>query len=580
MTRRAWLARAILAANSLLVISSLAAQSAPPDGRSSTMRSILDHNFPRLVLVLTFDQVRYDMLTRYSDKFLPAYGSGGEIGGFRWLMETGAVMADSHYNHVPLHTGPGHATILTGAPPRKTGIIANSWYTSSGLSINCVGDPNERTIGGTSTAIKKGSASPRNLLADTVGDELKLANNNQSKVFGLAVKDRGAILPAGHNADAAVWMDVSQGRWVTSTYYTSGTLPTFAQRANDSKIADQWIGKEWDYLLPEEAYKISMPENSPGAAEINGFDSSFPKRLSEPGAAPDKLYYNQLCTSPFANELVLQTARMAVEYEQLGQDLYPDILAVGFSTPDKMGHAFGPHSRELQDCMLRADRQVSSFFNYLNGAIPGGLDNVLIVLTADHGAAALPEWINAHKMNAGRTHYDSVIGAAEAALAEKWPDKQTTGIVLYTDPNITFRKPVAAKQGINIEKAAEVVAEKLRDLKGINNAFTRKQIVNGNLPLIKEALAVTNGFNLERSGDVVVISDPFHFSTRYPTGSTHGNVYNYDTHVPMIFAGSKIRTGVYTKPVDQRDIAPTLSFLLGILAPASSEGQILSDIIK
>jgi predicted AlkP superfamily pyrophosphatase or phosphodiesterase len=526
---------------------------------------------------MTWDQLRADMMTRYSNQFLPAYSSTGDVGGFRWLMENGAVMADTHYNHLPLHTGPGHATVLTGAAPRRTGIVGNSWYTSAGLTMNCVGDPDVKTVGAGDSRIKNGSSSPRNLLAETVGDELKLANNRQSKVIGMAIKDRGAILPSGHDADAAVWFDSSHGNWITSTWYTTSTLPRFAQRANDSRLADRWVNENWDLLLPEEAYKISMPVDAPGIAP--GRPIGFPKVMSEKGKA-NKDYYGMLTLSPFANEMVFETAKMAVEFEDMGQDLYPDILALSFSTTDAIGHAYGPHSREIQDCVIRADRQLSNFLNYLNGAVPGGLDNVLIVLTADHGGAALPEWLQTRKFPAKRVLYEDIIKTAENALAEQWPDKQTTGVVLFSDPYIRFRIPVMNKRGINVDKAAEVIANKLKDLDGITETFTRKQIESGNLPRTREAQAATNGFNHERSGEVVLLNDQFCYNSRYPSGSTHGTSYNYDNHVPLIIAGSKIKPGAYTDRADVRDIAPTLSFLLGITAPASSEGRILTDIIR
>lgn len=528
---------------------------------------------------MTWDQLRADYMTRYSELFLPAFTSSGNPGGFRWLMENGAVLADTHYSHVPLHTGPGHATVMTGASPRRTGIIGNSWYLPTGLSLNCVGDPDVHTIGGGDSAAKRGSSSPRNLLAATVGDELKLANNNQSKVIGMAIKDRGAILPTGHNADAAVWFDAGQGRWVTSSWYTSSTLPEFAQRANDNNLPDRWLNENWDLLLPEEAYKISMPVDTEGPNYGPWKAVGFPKPLSDDGKA-NRDYYNHLALSPYGNEMVFETAKLAVEYEDLGQDLHPDILSISFSTTDKIGHAYGPHSRESQDGVVRADRQLSNFLTYLAGTVPGGLDSVLIVLTADHGGAPLPEWMQTKKIPAKRVHTDLIIKKAEEAMAEVWPDKQTTGVVLFHDPYITFRMPVMKKRGMDANVAAEAITKKITEVDGIAEAFSREQILTGNLPRTREAQSVTNGFNPQRSGYVVVMNDPYTFNSRGKTGTTHGTSYNYDTHVPLFFVGKNVKAGVYTDRADVRDIAPTLSFLLGISAPASSEGRILSEIIR
>lgn len=558
----------------LLVSQPASAQHSQGPRSSDTLKSILDQDHPKLVLVLTFDQLRADFLTRFSKGFLPAEGDDGEVGGFRWLMEKGAVVADTHYNHVPLHTGPGHATIMTGASPRRTGIIGNAWHDAVGLSINCVGDSEVQTVGGLESSLNRGSFSPKNMLASTVGDELKLSNNGQSKVIGISIKNRGAILTAGHNADAAVWFDAATGRFVTSTYYNE--LPDFARQANESRHIDKWAAEEWELLLPEENYRISMPVDAPGVTEDRQI--GFPKAMSDDGAA-NRTYFNRLVLSPYGNEMLFDLARMAMESEKLGQGDYPDILTVSFSSVDSIGHSYGPHSHEMQDTILRADRQLSAFLNFVNGAIPGGLDNVLIVLTADHGGAALPEWLNHHRIAGKRVHTDDIIKMAEEALSEEFPDKITTGMVLFSEPYIRFRKPVITARGIDPERAAEVVAQTLPDLDGIALAFTRKQIETGQLPKTVEAEAVLNGFHPQRAGDVALINEPYCYNTRWPAGSTHGTGYSYDTHVPLIFAGKNIRPGVYTQRSDMRDIAPTLSFLLGIIAPASSEGKILGEII-
>jgi len=571
--------RVLAAATALLLSTPLLAQSSAANSdKSETWRSVLDHNFPRLVVVMSFDQFRADLLSRLSHQFLPAYSSDGDVGGFRWLMENGAAMVDNHYNHVPMHTGPGHATIMTGAAPRLSGIIGNDWGTSTGLRVNCVGDPDAHTIGPAGINPRKGSSSPRNLLAQTVGDALKISNNSLSKVYGIAVKDRGAILPSGHNANGAVWYD--SGKWVSSTWYTTSTLPTFAQRFNELNVSDRWLGEEWDYLLPKEAYKISMPEGMKGVGEGRGMPATFPKPLSEPGQPANKDYYNKLIMSPFGNEMVFETAKMAVQYEELGQDIYPDILTLSFSTLDLIGHTWGTNSPESHDTILRADRQLANFFKYLDNSVAGGLDNVLIVVTGDHGGATLPEWLQEMRAPSERIMYDVVADAAEAALAAAFPDKQTTGLIQFGDPAIVFRTAQFEKRGIDTEAAAEVVAKGLRNLRGISAAYTRKQIESGDLPRTQFAQMVTNGFNPHRSGDVIVLSDQFFYNSRSKTGSTHGTPYNYDTQVPLLFAGSAIKPGVYTNRTDERDIAPTLSFLLGISAPASSEGRILGEIIR
>lgn len=582
MKRFRWQSRVGATVAAVLSAASLLAQtnSSSSSDNSQVWRSVLDHSFPRLVVVITFDQFKADLLSRFSHQFLPAYGSNGDVGGFRYLMEKGAYMADAHYRHLPLHTGPGHATIMTGASPRYTGIIANSWYTSSGLTMNCVDDAAAHTIGSGDGPTRRGSSSPKNLLTDTVGDELRLANNRLSKVFGIAIKDRGAILPSGHAANGAVWFDANTGRWVTSSYYTTGTLPAFAQHFNDTKMADRWVGQNWEYLLPEEAYKVSMPEGFAGVSDARGLAATFPKPLSEPGKPADRDYYNHLILTPFGNAMTFDLAKLAVQDEELGQDIYPDILTVSFSTTDLAGHAWGPNSRESQDIILRADRQMSDFLNFLEDEVPGGLSSVMVVVTGDHGGTPLPDWAQEVKLDAGRTMYSDIEKAAKAALAKTFPDKQTTDLVQYSDPHVTLRVAQAEKRGIDVKVAADAMAKELRKLPGVFAAYTRDQIESGQLPRTQEAQMVTNGFNPDRAGEVFLVSMPYHYPSRSKTGSTHGSPWNYDTLVPVIFCGSQVKSGVFTQSADVRDIAPTVSFLLGLTPPAASQGRILSEILK
>lgn len=560
-----------------LAVATMATAQAQPS--HSTWKDILDHKNPRLVVVMSFDQFRYDLLTRNSNHMLPATDPAtGKHGGYRWLTDNGATLADAHYHHLPLHTGPGHATIMTGAAPRYSGIIGNSWYTTAGISMNCVGDPASKPLGVPQSRASRGSSSPRNLLAETVGDALRMANNRQSKVYGIAIKDRGSILPSGHSANGAVWFDSTYGRWVSSDWYADG-LPEFAQHFNENRLAEKWFGKQWDYLLDKSVYEISMPEDSPGVRGGGGLPSTFPKPLSEPGSKPDKDYFGKLIFTPFGNEMVIDTAKLAIEHQELGKDEITDILTLSFSTTDLIGHAWGSHSREAQDNMLRTDRYVADLINYLDENIEGGLENVLIVVTADHGVAPLPEWSREFNLEAARVP-DRVVETAEEVLATAFPDKQTTGIVLFSDPHVVFRQHEFIERGIDMEKATDLIAEALRKLPEVQAAYTRDQIQSGRLPHTRLAQFATNGHNPDRCGEIIVISNPFHFNSRGTAGTTHGSGYNYDTHVPIIFAGKTIKPGVYTDRADIRDIAPTLSFLLGITAPANSEGRILSEILK
>lgn len=546
-----------------------------------TLRAVLDHDYPRLVVVMSYDQFRGDYLTRFSDLFLPAHGANGSVGGFRYLMEQGAYMADAHYSYVPTFTGPGHATILTGAGPSGTGIVANDWLTSECGRMYCVEDETLKTVGGPNRPTRRGSSSPVNLLADTVGDVLQLSNNRLSKVVGIAIKDRASILLAGHRPTAAVWFDAGVGNWVTSTYYTTGTLPAFAARANDERLADSWLGNEWNYLLPRENYRRSAPENLEGIGKARGLPGTFPKRLSEPGAAANTEYYEKLTFTPFGNEMLFQLARWAVETEELGTDAHPDLLCLNFSTNDYVGHTYGPNSPEVQDLTLRTDRQLSDFLNYLRTAIPGGLANVTIVVTADHGAAPLPEYTSSTvSMPSARVDYSVYTNAALEAIRTVHDGEVTTDIVQFGEPYMYFRQSRAKEMGLDVAAARRAIAQKLAEMPGVYAAYTRDQIENGLLPTGPFAQYIYNGFHPERSGDVLLVSRPYWYPTRSSTGTTHGSAYVYDTHVPVLFAGPNIRPGMYTNRVDVRDIAPTLSLLLGITAPAASQGRILSEILQ
>lgn len=557
----------------------------PPHGSGQrTREAVLNHRYPRLIVVISIDQLRYDYLTRFSDLFLPAFDAEGNVGGFRLLMERGAVMANAHYSHLPMFTGPGHATILTGATPSDSGIIGNDWLTSTGQSINCVGDPTVEIVGSgrpQPAGRRRGSYSPRNLQAETVGDALRLSNNLQSKVVGIAIKDRGAILLTGKNPTAVVWFDSASGNWVTSTYYTTGTLPSFAERANRERLADAWVGFEWNYLLPPDAYRRSAPAGVEGAADGGGLGAGFPKKLSDPGATPDAAYWRKMTISPFGNEFVLATARLAIEEEGLGEDDVPDILALSFSTNDLVGHTWGPNSPEAQDVTLRTDRALASFFNDLRTSRPSGLGDVLIVLTADHGVAPLPNWAaSAMRYEAGREMYDTFITAANEALAARFPDRNTEGLVAgFSEPYIVFNRPRMLERGIEVRAAREAVAEKLRTIGSVKAVYTRDQVATGQLHPSRISEKIANGFHHQRSGDVFVLSNPFYYPSRSKTGATHGSAYNYDTQVPILIAGPTIRPGFYTEQVDVRDIAPTLSAILGIAQPASSSGRVLTEIL-
>jgi predicted AlkP superfamily pyrophosphatase or phosphodiesterase len=542
-----------------------------------TAKSLLDHQYPRLVVVLVFDQLRQDYLARFSHQYLPAMDAAGKPGGFRYLQEKGAHFADAHFTHIPTFTGPGHSVILTGAPLGSTGIIANDWITSGGGKINCVDDSEAVAVGEETT---KTGSSPVNLLASTVGDELKLATGNQSKVVGLAIKNRGAILLAGHNPDAAVWFDSDTGSFISSTYYAKSGLPKFAARANSERVADRWVGKAWELLLPRDQYPFAHREHVEGQGDGRQLGWGFPKKL---GDRPGKVYWDKMTFSPYGNEMLFETAKMAVQDEGLGQDAIPDLLGCSFSSNDLAGHSYGPHSTEVQDFTLRTDRQLADFFGFLQSSVEGGLDNVVIVLTSDHGVAPLPEWAaESCKLHSGRILYDAVAKAARRAVAKQFPEVPNADKLVYgyAEPYIYLNKEMFEELRLDIFTARRRVAEEIRMLEGVHSVYTRDQIENNMLPPSRVGESITNGFHATRSGDVVVTAEPFWYSSSGPLGCTHSSAYTYDTHVPVLFSGKFIQPGTYAGRVTVNDIAPTLSLLIGCEQPSSSQGRILTEMLR
>lgn len=536
---------------------------------------------PRLVVLISIDQFRGDYLTRFADLFLPAE-TGAEVGGFRWLMERGAWYADAHHDHLPLYTGPGHSVLLTGAPPYESGIVGNSWFDrelDGGRRRYCVEDPASPLVGvegGGAAAGRRPGISPVTLRVDTVGDELKMATGGRARVWGLAMKDRAAVLMAGHLADGALWFDEESGRWISSRWYRpDGTLPAWVAAWNASRPADAWFGKEWRLSVPAAALARLWTPRGTWAAEPPGFGSGFPHRLpSTPPGKPGADYYSAFATTPYGNDFVFATARELVGHEQLGRHDTPDLLAINLSSNDYIGHAFGPDSPEVLDATVRTDRQLADFFGFLAGAVPGGLGRVVVAVTADHGVAPLPSAAAEARLPAGTYDEGALRTAAESALAAAYgPGPWVKALVetyLYLD--------LAALEahGIARDEAEETAAAALAAQPGIYAAYPRSRVLEGRLPRTAIAAAVERSFHPRAAGDVVIVPDPFWTpGSGTPLGTTHGSPYAYDTFVPLLLAGPGIRPGRVTARVSTLDLAPTLADILGILPPAGSEGRIL-----
>jgi predicted AlkP superfamily pyrophosphatase or phosphodiesterase len=541
---------------------------------------------PRLVVVISIDQFRADYLTRFADLWLPAMSVTGapglevpgKVGGFRYLMERGAYFTDARHDHYPLFTGPGHAVLLTGAPPYKSGIIGNSWFDRElGRRRYCVGDDDSPLVGTAraSRASSRPGVSPATLRVSTVGDELKMATGGRARVWGLALKDRAAVLMAGRLADGALWFDEESGAWISSRFYRpDGTLPPWVAAWNAERHADAWLGKEWTLSVPAAALARVWAPGSRWVAAPAPLGAGFPHRVGGGGARPGKDFYNAFVTTPFGNDFTLEMARELIRREKLGQGEVPDLLAINLSSNDYVGHAYGPDSPEVLDTAVRTDRQLADFFAFLAQAVPGGLGGLLVVVTADHGVAPVPGAAREAKLPAGAYDEEAVAAAAEHALQAAYgPGKWVTALVeanLYLD--------LAALDAHQVQHAAaeDVAAAAVARLPGIYAAYGRTRILEGRLPRTDVGDRIERSFHPRLSGDLVLVSDPYWVPGKL-SGTTHGTPYAYDTHVPLLLAGPGIRPGRYPARISTQDLAPTLADLLGLLPPAGSEGRILAE---
>jgi len=535
-----------------------------PGTITSAQRTARKENRPRkvrLVLGIVIDQFRYDYLTRFEDLF--------ETRGFRRLLQDGAVFTNANYIYLPTVTAPGHATFMSGSIPALHGIVGNDWFDrETGKSVTSISDPSVKLLGGQGAE----AASPSRFIGSTVGDQLRLSNNGQSKVVGIAFKERAAILPVGKHPNGAYWFDSTSGTFVSSTYYFPD-LPGWAKAFNQNNRPDKYFGARWDRLLPEAAYQRSLPDDSPYEKVSRG--NTFPHIIDGGESKPGKLFYENFRESPFANEFTEAFAKAAIEGEKLGQDDYPDLLTVSFSANDLVGHAFGPYSQEVEDMTLRTDRVLGDLFSYIDQKI--GLANTIIVLTADHGVAPIPEQSRDIGLGGGRFEAKTLTTAIQTALDGRFGT--AAWIRALVNGNIYFDYDVIERQKANRQEVERVGCEGALKVQGVGKCFTRTQLLYGPLPPGPISEPAARGFNAERSGDLVIVVKPFYLQ-RTESGTSHSTPYSYDTHVPVIFYGPRIAAGSYSNPISPSDIAPTLSTLLKIEPPVNMVGRVLTEAIK
>lgn len=541
---------------------------------------------PKLVLLIAIDQFRYDYLERFGD----LYGQNG----FRRLMRDGASWTQSNYDHMPTYTAPGHATMMTGAYPAETGIIGNQWFDrASGKLVTSVSDTAVTSIGG---AENDGGASPRRLVGSTVGDELRLATHDRGKVIGISVKDRSAILPAGHRANAAYWFSVNSGSMISSTYYFK-ELPTWVTEFNNARPADKYFGAKWERLLPESEYlKRSGPDSPPweNIGSISGDTNAFPHTITGGATSISRAFYNALDYSPFSNDLLVSFAQQAIISEQLGQDDDTDVLTVSFSANDYVGHRYGPYSQEAMDISLRVDKQVGALLDFINARV--GLANTLVALTADHGVAPIPEQADALGLGGARLRAADVSTVARAAISARYnpqnktPDPTADYILKYAEmgtmhdaflnASVYFNYAALKRDGVSLDEITRIAGEATLTVPGIARYFTRSQLQSGAVSISDPIeRRVLHGFYPPRSGDLILVPEPYKYLAETIT-ATHGSPYSYDTNVPTMIMGAGVSPGRYYEAATPADIAPTLCALLGITRPSAATGRVLIEALQ
>jgi predicted AlkP superfamily pyrophosphatase or phosphodiesterase len=526
----------------LAVAAALAAQQAPRARK------------PRLVLAIIIDQFRYDYLLHFRADY---------HAGLARMLDGGAVFTDAHYLHAYTVTAVGHATFLTGAAPSESGIVGNQWYDrQSGATVTSVSDPDTKTVGGDAGAA---GSSPRRLLVSTVGDEVKMSMPG-SKVIGVSIKDRAAILPSGHMADGAYWYDPHSNNWVTSTYYMAD-LPAWVKGLNDEKAYQRYANAEWREVDAREGIGTPfcvMGAVNPGAANVaGGAAGSNATRKCE-----------NLETTPFANEMTEEFAEQALLNENLGHHDGVDLLTVSFSANDYVGHAYGPDDPAIRDLCIRTDRLLGKLFDAVDQRVGAG--NTLIVLASDHGVSPLPEVNQARRMPGGRLSEAGFKKAITDALARRFGPGDW---LLPSDADMIYLNlKLAASLKLDPTEVERVAADAARAQDHIARVYTSQELRTGNVQRDDIGRAFSLAFYPSRSGNLLILPEPYY--TFYAAIAFHGTPYDYDTHVPVMFLGPGIKPGVYAESIAPNDIAPTLAALLGVAQPSGSIGRVLRELMQ
>ena len=527
---------------------------------------------PKLVLVVIVDGLPQEQLLKNYDLFVPD--------GFRRLMDHGARFTDAHQGHAFTVTAVGHAAVLTGAYPYQHGIIANEWRDRDGKSMYCVQDERYKYLDGSSSTDEDGT-SPRNLRVSTVGDELRYATNNQSKVFAVSGKDRGAILLAGKTGTAYMYMSKT-GSFSSSSYYMT-KHPDWVTKYFESKPQDKYFKKVWEPLLEPKAYERSVSDGQAYSTSFKQLSARFGMQYGTAMESPNEVFYGQLLNGPFGDEMTANFAKALAANENLGRNPAgaTDILGVSFSSHDYVNHNFGPESMQSQDHLLRLDRQLADFFQAIDQRV--GKENVLIVLTADHGFMNVPEYSQARQFDAQRVDAGDLRNAVNQALEIKFGVPKL--VKQSMTGGLTLDYAAAEAKGVSRDTLEQAASHVLMAQSAMNYVFTRTQLEAGNMPDTRIGKLVVRSWDRHAAIDLVTILKPFNYfqskTTKTPVACSHGTPYSYDTNVPLMIQGAAwIKPGRYTAPAEVVDIAPTLSAILNTRPPSAAEGRALTEAIK
>ncbi|OEK02285.1 alkaline phosphatase [Roseivirga sp. 4D4] len=517
---------------------------------------------PKLVVGIMVDQMKQEYIWRFENHF-------GE-GGIKRLMNDGFAAKNGHFNYSSTSTGPGHASVYTGATPSVHGIVDNTWYSRLlNRNVYCAEDTAVVAVGGSA---RSGKISPMNLYSSTITDELKISTMQKGKVIAMSIKDRGSALPGGHYSDGSYWYDASTGEFMTSSYYMDD-LPDWVKSFNNRKLADKYLGGTWNTLKPINEYNESGIDNSPYEGGFRGKDTpTFPYDLSKLRTTNGGL--GLIRSTPFGNTLLNDLALAAIDAEGLGADATTDFLAVSFSSPDYIGHNFGPQSKEVQDTYIRLDKEIERLLDALDNKV--GKGNYVVFLTADHAVAENSLRMKNDKFRVDNFNRGAYAESLKSAVNEKYGEAEWfEGPIGY---DTFLDHDVVAEKGVELYEIQLFVAQQAMKFEGVHLALTATDMARNSYSEQLRSL-MQNSYHAKESGDIKMILNPAWQAGR-AKGTGHGNAWNYDTHVPIIFYGWGVQSGTSVRKMHITDIAPTVSMLLQIRLPNGATGQPIFEAIK